>query len=98
MIKKVHVHDNGLVEFVLLNPLPAGKTMKVDPSRLTLILKEIEQTLLDLEIKTNAAPALSFRPGALQDEYELYMLTAAIPGTVQMRNAKKHWASRRRKA
>jgi len=96
VIKKVHVHENGLVEFILLQPVPAGREMKVDHAMLVSIFAEIERTLFELEIKTNASPALSFRPVS-EGEYELYMLTAAIPGTVQMRNTKKHWQGRKKR-
>lgn len=93
---RVHVHENGIVEFTLTEPIPADKEMKVDLSKLSEVMDEVARTLTELEIKTNAPPAYSFRPG-LTSVYELYKLTAAIPGTVQMRQGKKGWPPRRKK-
>ncbi|MFA6159160.1 MAG: hypothetical protein WC763_06080 [Candidatus Paceibacterota bacterium] len=92
---KVNVHENGIVEFVLIDPLPADKKLRVDPEQLALALAEVERYLVKLEIKTNAPPAMSFRP--LGDEFEMYRLTAAVPGTVQMRQARKGWPPRKKK-
>lgn len=93
---RVHVHENGIVEFTLHEPLPADKEMRVDPALLAAVMTEVSRTLSELEIKTNAPPAYSFRPG-VTSVYELYRLTAAIPGTVQMRQGKKGWPPRRKK-
>ena len=51
---RVHVHENGIVEFVLLIPVPADKEMKVDPLVLVEVMAEVARTLTELEIKTNA--------------------------------------------
>lgn len=94
---RVKVHENGIVEFTLLTPVPADSEMRVEPAVLVEVMAEVTRTLVELEIKTNAPPALSFRPNFSSGEYELYRVTAAIPGTVQMRQGKKGWPPRRKK-
>jgi len=93
---KINVRDNGLVEFLLVNPIAANPNMSVDVSELARITCLVEKQLTDLEIQTNAALTKSFRKKS-DGTFELYMLTAAVPGTVQMRHGKKGWPPRKKK-
>lgn len=90
----VLVRDDGTIEFTLKDPILSAAP-RIDKSRLTEIMRRVELTLETLGVTFGISPALSFRP--IGDNFELYKLVVAIPGTTQLRQGKKTWPPRKRK-